>query len=63
MFYFRSKKVTDKSTLRLKVNGEEVWKKTYPFLRPPEMQQLTLDMSKYGIDEKSDVRFEIEVVK
>lgn len=63
VFYFRSKKVTDKSTLRLKVNGEEVWKKTYPFLRPPEMQQLTLDMSKYGIDEKSDVRFEIEVVK
>lgn len=63
VFYFRSKKVVDKSMLRLKVNGEEVWKKTYPLLRPPEMQQLTLDMSQYGIDEKSDVRFEIEVVK
>lgn len=61
--YFRSKKVLDKSVLRLKIDGEEVWKKTYPFLRPPEMQQLTLDMTKYDINENSDVRFEIEVVK
>lgn len=63
VFYFRSKKVVEKSVLRLKINGEEAWKKTYPFLRPPEMQQLTLDMSKFDIDENSDVRFEIEVVK
>jgi len=27
------------------------------------MQQLTLDMTKYDINENSDVRFEIEVVK
>lgn len=63
VFYFRSKRVVDKSRLCLKINGKEVWKKTYPFLRPPEMQQLTLDMTKLGIDENSDVRFEIEVVK
>ena len=62
-FYFRSKKVLGKSTLRLKVDGAEVWKRRYPLLRPPEMQQLVLDMNKFGISESSDVRFEIEVAE
>lgn len=62
-FYFRSKKVLGKSTLRLKVDGAEVWKRRYPLLRPPEMQQLVLDMNKFGILESSDVRFEIEVAE
>ena len=59
-FYFRSKKVMGKSTLRLKVNGVEVWKRRYPFLRPPEMQQVVLDMNKFGLSATSDVCFEIE---
>ena len=62
-FYFRSKKVLGKSTLRLKVDGAEVWKRRYPLLRPPEMQQLVLDMNKFGISESSDIRFEIEVAE
>ena len=62
-FYFRSKKVLGKSTLRLTVDGAEVWKRRYPLLRPPEMQQLVLDMNKFGISESSDVRFEIEVAE
>ena len=49
-----------KSTLRLKVNGVEVWKRRYPFLRPPEMQQVVLDMNKFGLSATSDVCFEIE---
>lgn len=62
-FYFRSAAVLGKSTLRLKVDGEEVWSRKYPFLRPPEMQQLVLDMTKFGIGGESDVRFEIEVAE
>jgi NADPH-dependent 2,4-dienoyl-CoA reductase/sulfur reductase-like enzyme len=63
VIYFRSKKVLEKSVLRLKVNGTCVWEKGYNFLRPPEMQQLTVDMTKFGINESSDVRFEIEVAE
>lgn len=63
VFYFRSKKVVGKSTLKLKLNGETVWQRTYPLLRPPEMQQITLDMTKFGINDDSDLRFEIEVVQ
>lgn len=62
-FYFRSAAVLGKSTLRLEVDGEEVWSRKYPFLRPPEMQQLVLDMTKFGIGSESDVRFEIEVAE
>lgn len=62
-FYFRSSSVLGKSVLRLKVNGAEVWKRSYPFLRPPEMKQLVLDMTKFGIRDASDVRFEIEVAE
>ncbi len=62
-FYFRSGAVLGKSTLRLKVDGEEVWSRKYPFLRPPEMQQLVLDMTKFDIGGESDVRFEIEVAE
>ena len=62
-FYYRSKKVLGKSTLRLTVDGAEVWKRRYPLLRPPEMQQLVLDMNKFDISESSDVRFEIEVAE
>ena len=62
-FYFRSRKVMGKSTLRLLSDGVEVWKRRYPFLRPPEMQQLVLDMNKFGFTEGSDIRFEIEVAE
>lgn len=62
-FYFRSKKVMGRSRLKLKLDGETVWHREYPFLRPPEMQQLTLDMSKFELNENSDLRFEIEVVE
>jgi len=59
--YFRSSKVLGKSTLKLTVDGEAVWKKPYPFLRPPEMRQLNMDFTPFGIGENSRVSFEIEV--
>ncbi len=63
LLYFRSRKIMGKSVLRLLIDGREVWKRTYPFLRPPEMQQLKLDMTKFEIKENSVLRFEIEEVK
>ena len=62
-FYFRSKQVRGKSRLSLKVNGQEVWKRNYPLLRPPEMQQIVLDMGKFELNEGADIRFEIEVAE
>ena len=61
--YFRSAKVLGKSRVSMKLDGVEVWKRVYPFLRPPEMQQIKLDFTKYEINENSDVRFEIEVAE
>lgn len=62
-FWFRSAKILKKCVLKLYVDGTAVFEKPYPFMRPPEMKNLTLDMTKYGINENSAVRWEIEVVE
>ena len=61
--YFRSAEVLGPCRVVLTIDGSEVWSRRYPFLRPPEMQQLTLDFDKLGIADASDVHFEIEVAK
>ena len=61
--YFRSAEVLGPCRVVLTVDGNEVWSRRYPFLRPPEMQQLTLDFDKLGIADASDVHFEIEVAE
>ena len=61
--YFRSAEVLGPCRVVLTIDGNEVWSRRYPFLRPPEMQQLTLDFDKLGIADASDVHFEIEVAK
>ena len=61
--YFRSSKVRNKSRLVMKIDGETVWKRVYPFLRPPEMQQIKMDFSAFDIKENSSVSFEIEVAE
>ena len=59
--YFRSSNVLDGCRVTLTVDGKEVWSKKYPFLRPPEMQQLTLDFNSFGIANAAAAQFEIEV--
>lgn len=59
--YFRSSSVLGKCRVVLTVDGQEVWSKKYPFLRPPEMQQLTLDFNSFGIANAAAAQFEIEV--
>ena len=61
--YFRSAEVLGPCRVVLTIDGSEVWSRRYPFLRPPEMQQLTLDFDKLGIADARDVHFEIEVAK
>ena len=61
--YFRSAEVLGACRVVLTIDGSEVWSRRYPFLRPPEMQQLTLDFDKLGIAHARDVHFEIEVAE
>ena len=61
VLYFRSRDVLNDCRLTLTVDGKEVFAKKYRFLRPPEMERLTLDFSSYGIRKNSDIRLEIEV--
>ena len=61
--YFRSAAVLGPCRVVLTIDGKEVWSRRYPFLRPPEMQQLTLDFDKLGIARARDVHFTIEVAE
>lgn len=61
VLYFRSRDIQNGCTLKMLVNGEAVFTKKYPFLRPPEMERLTIDFSKYPLDAASKVEFDIEV--
>ena len=55
VFFFRAAKDMDKATLKLQVDGKDVYKKNFSFLRPPEMQRVEIDFSAFGIDENSKI--------
>ena len=61
VLYFRSREVLNDCRLTLTVDGKEVFAKKYRFLRPPEMERLTLDFSSYGIEKDTKIQLEIEV--
>ena len=42
------------------MNGNEVFKKKYAFLRPPEMERLTFDFSQYGLENGGSVELSLE---
>ena len=58
--YFRSRKEEDACTLEITVDGNPVFSKRYAFLRPPEMEQLTLQTANWGLTAQSDVRVELK---
>ena len=60
-FYFRSRAVMGACRLCLTVDGREVFAKKYPFLRPPEMETLKLDLSAFGLGPDSKIAFALEV--
>lgn len=61
--YFRSREVLDNCKLIVTADGNEVFSKKYPFLRPPEMEKLVLDFDKLNLNENSEVIFDIEGAK
>lgn len=60
VFFFRAAKDMDKATLRFMVDGNEVFKKKFSFLRPPEMQRIIIDFSSFNLTEKSKIDVEVE---
>ncbi|MGN0519304.1 MAG: pyridine nucleotide-disulfide oxidoreductase, partial [Candidatus Fimenecus sp.] len=61
ILYFRSREILNSCRFVLSVDGKEVFSKKYPFLRPPEMEKLVLDFSKFELNEHSDIKLNIEV--
>ena len=59
--YFRSREILDKCVFKIKKDGQEVFKKKYPFLRPPEMEKLVIDFDSFKLNESSGLKLEIEV--
>ncbi|MGN0447467.1 MAG: NAD(P)/FAD-dependent oxidoreductase [Acutalibacteraceae bacterium] len=62
VLYFRSRDILDKCVFKIKKDGQEVFSKKYPFLRPPEMEKLVIDFSSYGLTKDSKIELEIEVM-
>lgn len=59
VIYFRTAVPRDRSILSLKIDGKTVLEKKYLFLRPPEMERLTIDFSAYNIGADSKIEFEL----
>lgn len=57
--YFRSREELGKCTLKIKCGEKTIVEKKYQFMRPPEMERLTVDFS--GAD--GDITAEIEVTE
>ena len=59
IIYFRSKDEMGRALLTVTLDGSEVYRKTYPRLRPPEMERLTLDFSNMKIERGSTINFSL----
>ena len=59
ILYFRSKYVLNKCQINVTINGENVFKKKFAFLRPPEMERIVLNFDEMNLDKNSKIEFEI----
>ena len=59
-FYFRAKRALGKTKLTVTLDGAEIFKRVYPLLRPPEMQNLKLALGGGDLAENSVLRFALE---
>lgn len=57
--YFRSRRVLGPCTLLIKIEGQEILRKKYSAMRPPEMERLVVDFSKVSLSAHSVVTVEI----
>ena len=60
--YFRSRQTLGRCRLVITAGGRELFTRNYPFLRPPEMERLTLDLSDRGLTAETEIKLEIEVM-
>jgi len=58
--YFRSREILSRSDLVLKDRGREIFRKSYPFLRPPEMERLKVDFPRMNLTPESRLTLTIE---
>lgn len=59
--YFRSQRVLKNCDVIIKVNEQEVLRKHYSHLRPPEMERLEVDFAQLNLTSNSILSFEMEV--
>ena len=59
--YFRSQRVLHHCAVIVRVNEQEVFRKSYSHLRPPEMERLEVDFSKLNLTSNTILSFEMEV--
>jgi thioredoxin reductase len=61
VIYFRSKEEMGKTRLTVTIDGNEVYTKKFPRLRPPEMERLELDFKSMNIKRGSIVNFSLSL--
>lgn len=61
--YFRAREDMGKTKLVIKADNNEVYTKTYSQLRPPEMERVQVDFTKYKISENSKIVCSLEAVQ
>lgn len=62
-FFFRSKFTREKTQVKILLNGNEIFKKNYTGLRPPEMEKISIDLGDINIETSSILEFRMEEVK
>ncbi len=63
VIYFRTKDDRGKTLVRVLCDGEEIFKKQYRQLHPPEMERIVLPTDKKTISANSKIVFEMEAVQ
>ncbi|WP_052406537.1 FAD-dependent oxidoreductase [Clostridium culturomicium] len=63
VMFFRADRDMGPSELRVTVDGNEVFKKKYRALRPPEMERIQVDFQGVEINEKSNIQLSLREVK
>jgi hypothetical protein len=59
VIYFRSSNEMDKTRLSVTLDGSEIFSKTFPRLRPPEMERLEIDFKNMNIKRGSRINFSL----
>jgi hypothetical protein len=59
VIYFRSKEEMGKTRLTVTIDGNEMYTKKFPRLRPPEMERLELDFKSMNVKRGSTVKFSL----